>query len=72
MVVAQLVVNVFTTKSSLTLRQNELKIRKPAANIRLAQWGPMWFIESLCYYCKFVLADNFVFQNPTLHQAPKR
>jgi hypothetical protein len=43
--------------------------RRAAANRRLAQWGLNWFIESLCFYCKFVLADNLVFQNPPLRQA---
>lgn len=44
------------------------KIRA-AANTRLAQWGLTRFIESLCFYCKFVLADNLVFRNPPLRQA---
>lgn len=34
------------------------------ANTRLAQWGLKSFIVSFCFYCKFVLADNLVFQNP--------
>jgi len=46
--------------------------RKAAANTRLAQWGLTWFIESLCFYCKFVLADSLVFQNPPLRQAWER
>ncbi len=45
---------------------------KPAANTRLAQWGLTWFIESLCFYCKFVLADKLVFPNPPLRQARNR
>ena len=42
------------------------------ANTRLAQWGLTSFIVSLCFYCKFVLADNLVFQNPPLRQAWER
>ena len=41
-------------------------------NTRLAQWGQNRFIVNLCFYCKFVLADNLVFQNPPLRQAWKR
>ena len=44
----------------------------PAANTRLAQWGLTSYIESLCFYRKFVLADNLVFQNPPLRQAWER
>lgn len=40
-----------------------------SANTRLAQWGLTWFIGCLCFYFKFVLADNLVFQNPPLRQA---
>jgi hypothetical protein len=36
------------------------------ANTRLAQWGLTWFIETFCFYYKFVLVDNLVFQNPPL------
>jgi hypothetical protein len=46
--------------------------RKTPYNTRLAQWGLTRFIESLCFYCKFVLADNLVFQNPPLRQAWER
>jgi hypothetical protein len=42
------------------------------ANTRLAQWGLTSFIESLWYYCKFVLVDNLVFQIPPLRQAWER
>jgi hypothetical protein len=45
---------------------------KTAYNTRLAQWGLISFIVSFCYYCKFVLADNLVFQNPPLRQAWER
>jgi hypothetical protein len=45
---------------------------RAAANTRLAQWGQTSLIESLCFYCKFVLADNLVFQNPPLRQAWER
>jgi len=41
-------------------------------NTRLAQWGQTRFIESLYFYCKFVLVDNLVFQNPPLRQAWER
>lgn len=43
-----------------------------AGNTRLAQWGLTRFIESFCFYCKFVLVDNLVFQNPPLRQAWER
>ena len=46
--------------------------RRAAYNTRLAQWGLASFIESLYFYCKFVLADNLVFQNPPLRQAWER
>jgi len=46
--------------------------RSSAANTRLAQWGLTSLIESLCFYCKFVLVDNLVFQNPPLRQARER
>jgi hypothetical protein len=46
--------------------------KKTAGNTRLAQWGLKWFIETLYFYCKFVLADNLVFQNPPLRQAWER
>ncbi len=42
------------------------------ANTRLAQWGLIRFIESFCFYFKFVLVDNLVFQNPPLRQAWER
>lgn len=48
------------------------KIKAQAGNTRLAQWGLTRFIESLCFYCKFVLVDNLVFQNPPLRQAWER
>ena len=38
----------------------------------MAQWGLTLFIEIMCFYCKFVLADNLVFQNPPLRKAPNR
>lgn len=38
-------------------------------NTRLAQWGLTSLIETLCFYCKFVLVDNLVFQNPPFRQA---
>jgi hypothetical protein len=46
--------------------------RRAACNTRLAQWGLTSCIGSFCFYCKFVLADNFVFQNPPLRQAWER
>jgi hypothetical protein len=45
---------------------------KTGANTRLAQWVLTSFIETLCFYCKFVLVDNLVFQNPPLRQAWER
>jgi hypothetical protein len=38
-------------------------------NTRLAQLGLTRIIESFCYFCKFVLADNLDFQNPRLREA---
>ena len=46
--------------------------RRTADNTRLAQWGQNRFIVNLCFYCKFVLVDNLVFQNPPLRQAWER
>ena len=42
------------------------------ANTRLEQLGLTSFIESLCFFYKFVLADSLVFQNPPLRQAWER
>lgn len=46
--------------------------RKATYNTRLAQWGLTWYIDNCCFYCKFVLVDNLVFQNPPLRQAWER
>lgn len=46
--------------------------RRASGITRLAQWGLTRFIETLCFYCKFLLADNLVFQNPPLRQAWER
>jgi len=46
--------------------------KNTGGNTRLAQWGLTSLIESLCFYCKFVLADSLVFQNPPLRQAWER
>ena len=46
--------------------------KNTTANTRLAQWGLTSLIEILFFYCKFVLADNLVFQNPPLRQAWER
>ena len=46
--------------------------RITAANTRLAQWRLTWFINTLRFYCKLVLVDNLVFQNPPLRQAWER
>jgi len=35
--------------------------KQRTANTRLAQWGLIRFMESFCFYCKFVLANNLVF-----------
>jgi hypothetical protein len=43
-----------------------------APNKRMAQWGLTWLIGSLCFYCKVVMVDNFVFQNLPLRQARER
>ena len=42
---------------------------KAAGNKRLAQWGLTSFIVSLCFYCKFVQANNLDFQNLPMRQA---
>jgi len=51
---------------------NDTVDRRPAGNTRLAQWGLPSLIGSLCFYCKFVLVDSLVFQNPPLRQAWER
>ena len=53
-------------------QQNYMDRIARTANTRLAQWGLTSLIETLCYYCKFVLVDNLVFQNPPLRQAWQR
>ncbi len=52
--------------------KNWMRTETAATNTRLAQWGLTSYIESLCFYCKFVLVDNLVFQNPPLRQAWER
>ena len=51
---------------------NLVEEEQRTANTRLAQWGLTSLIETLRFYCKFVLADNLVFQNPPLRQAWER
>ncbi len=46
--------------------------RKTTGNTRLAQWGLTSFIETLCFYCRFVQSDNLDLQNPPLRQAWER
>lgn len=46
--------------------------RRATDNTNLAQWGLTSFIETLCFYCKFVLVVNLVFPNPPLRQAWER
>jgi hypothetical protein len=53
-------------------RTETTKGRNTAAKTLLAQWGLTSLIESFCIYCKFVLVDNLVFQNPPLRQAWER
>jgi len=45
---------------------------KPAANKALAIAGRQWFIEVLCFYFTFVLADSLVLRNARHRQAQKR
>jgi hypothetical protein len=40
--------------------------------MRLAIAGGHWFIEVLCFYCKFVLADSLVLLNARHRQAQER
>jgi hypothetical protein len=64
-----------TTKTEKRSIDNGLQgrtTRTTGYNTRLAQWGLTSFIETLCFYCKFVLVDNLVFQNPPLRQAWER
>jgi len=51
---------------------NHYREEKTSHNTRLAQWGLTLLIETFCFYCKSVLVDNLVFQNPPLRQAWKR
>lgn len=46
--------------------------RKTAYNMRLAIAGGHWFIEVLCFYCKFVLVDSLVLLNARHRQAQER
>jgi hypothetical protein len=55
-----------------TDRQLDDRKKQRRHNTRLAQWGLTSFIVSFCFYCKFVLADNLVFQNPPLRKAADR
>lgn len=52
--------------------QTQLDRRITVHNTRLAQWGLTSLIGTLCFYCKFALVDNLVFQNPPLRQAWER
>lgn len=49
-------------------RQNIIESEARPHNTRLAQWGLTSIVDSLCFYCKFVLADNLLLQNPPLRQ----
>jgi hypothetical protein len=55
-----------------TTRQIDDRKESRPHNTRLAQWGLTLLNETLCFYCKFVLVDNLVFQNPPLCQAWER
>lgn len=55
-----------------TTRQIDDRKESRPHNTRLAQWGITQFIVNFCFYCKLVLADNLVFQNPPLRQAWER
>lgn len=48
------------------------KRKTPTANMRLAIAGGHWFIEVLCFYYKFVLADSLVLLNARHRQAQER
>lgn len=45
--------------------------RKPAGNMRLAQWGVTSKIESSCFYLASVQVDSLVLLIPPLRQAQK-
>jgi hypothetical protein len=45
--------------------------KQRTANTGLAKLA-VEYIETLCFYVTFVLADNLVFQNPPLRQAWER
>jgi hypothetical protein len=54
------------------LQEIDVNRKAQTPNTRLAQWGLTSFIETLCFFVTFVLADNLVFQNPPLRQAWER
>ena len=70
--------NATHSRHSMTLKlntENGLQgrtTRTTGYNTRLAQWGLTSVIGSLCFYCKFALADSLVFQNSPLRQARER
>ena len=41
-------------------------INAAAYNTRLAQWGIAAFVEAMCFYYKFVVVGNLVFQSRVL------
>jgi hypothetical protein len=48
------------------------RIEARTANMRLAIAGGLWFIEVLCFYYKFVLADSLVLLNARHRQSQER
>ncbi len=48
-----------------------LKVYMPIGTVerRMGQLVLASFIANLCIYCKFVMEDNLVLINPSLHQA---
>ncbi len=47
--------------AKLKLKYTLMTNKNTAHNTRLAQWWLTSFIESLCFYCKFVLTAKFSF-----------
>jgi len=47
-------------------------MRSTGGNSRFAKAGVYWFIERLCFYQTFVLADCLSLRNPALLKPAKR
>lgn len=71
MVVVQLEANVFTTRNSLTLKQNELKIKKTAANTHIGNRRAEVHLSGEMYKAELLFLDwALVLKSPPIANMP--